>query len=172
VIRGVEATLVDNGMPCVILRAADLGIEGTETPEALEANADLRARLEAIRLEAGPMMNLGDVTDRSVPKMTLIAPPRAGGAVLTRTFIPHHCHSSIGVLGAVTVATACLVPASVADGIVEVPGGSPRALSIEHPTGEMTVIAHLDAEGTVHRAEVLRTARKLMDGVVFPGDPR
>jgi 4-oxalomesaconate tautomerase len=118
------------------------------------------------------MMNLGDVTDRSVPKMTLVAPPRAGGAVLTRTFIPHRCHSSIGVLGAVTVATACLVPASVADGIVEVPGSSPQALSIEHPTGEMTVIAHLDAEGTVHRAEVLRTARKLMDGVVFPGDPR
>jgi 4-oxalomesaconate tautomerase len=172
VIRGLEATLIDNGMPCAILRAADLGIEGTETPEELEANAGLRTRLEAIRLAAGPMMNLGEVTEQSVPKMTLIAPPRAGGAILTRTFIPHRCHSSIGVLGAVTVGTACLVPGSVADGIADVPGGPQQALSIEHPTGEMTVIAHLDPEGAVRRAEVLRTARKLMDGIVFPGDAR
>jgi 4-oxalomesaconate tautomerase len=168
-VDGTEVTLIDNGMPCVILRAADLGIEGTEAPEALEANGSLRARLEAIRLAAGPMMNLGDVAAKSVPKMTLVAPPRSGGAILTRTFIPHRCHKTIGVLGAVTVATACLVPGSVAEDLARVPDGAEKALSIEHPSGEMTVIAHLDPTGTVARTEVLRTARKLMDGMVFPG---
>lgn len=166
-IDGVRVTLIDNGMPCVILRASDMGIEGTEAPEALEADDALRARLEAIRLKAGPMMNLGDVTAKSVPKMTMVAPPRDGGAILTRTFIPHRCHKTIGVLGAVTVATACLVPGSQAFDIADVPEGTEKALAIEHPSGEMTVIAHLGADGAVERADVLRTARKLMDGVVF-----
>jgi 4-oxalomesaconate tautomerase len=114
-------------------------------------------------------MNLGDVAAKSVPKMTLVAPPRSGGAILTRTFIPHRCHKTIGVLGAVTVATAYLVPGSVAEDLARVPDGAEKALSIEHPSGEMTVIAHLDPTGTVARTEVLRTARKLMDGMVFPG---
>jgi 4-oxalomesaconate tautomerase len=172
VILGTAVTLIDNGMPCVILRAADFGLRGTETPAELEADADLRARLEAIRLEAGLMMNLGDVAAKSVPKMTLVAPPRAGGAVLTRTFIPHRCHSSVGVLGAVTVATACMVSGSVAEGLAAVPDGLRKALSVEHPTGEMTVIASIDADGSVARAEALRTARKLMDGMVFPAPGR
>jgi 4-oxalomesaconate tautomerase len=168
VILGTAVTLIDNGMPCVILRAADFGLRGTETPAELEADADLRARLEAIRLEAGPMMNLGDVATKSVPKMTLVAPPQAGGAILTRTFIPHRCHKTIGVLGAVTVATACMVSGSVAQGLAEVPDGLRKALSVEHPSGEMTVIAHLGSSGAVARSEVLRTARKLMDGVTYP----
>jgi 4-oxalomesaconate tautomerase len=167
-VEGTRVTLIDNGMPCVILRAADVGIAGTESPGELEANAALRARLEAIRLAAGPMMNLGDVARKSVPKMTLVSPPRAGGAIATRTFIPHRCHDAIGVLGAVTVATACLLPGSQAADIAHVPAGTERPLSIEHPSGEMTVIAHLSPDGAVARAEVLRTARKLMDGRAFP----
>jgi 4-oxalomesaconate tautomerase len=113
-VEGTRATLIDNGMPCVILRAADFGVDGTEAPAALEANAPLRARLETIRLAAGPLMALGDVSRKSVPKMTLVSSPRAGGAISTRTFIPHRCHDAIGVLGAVTVATACLLPGSQA----------------------------------------------------------
>jgi len=167
-IDGVAVTMIDNGMPCVILRAADMGISGTETPAELEADQALRARLEAIRLEAGPRMNLGDVAQKSVPKMTMVSAPRAGGAIATRTFIPHRCHKSIGVLGAVSVATACLIEGSVAAGLATVPAGREKALAIEHPSGEMTVIGHLAADGTVERAEVLRTARKLFDGMVFP----
>ena len=165
-IDGLDVTLIDNGMPCVILRAADLGISGTETPEALEANEGLRARLEKIRLAAGPMMNLGDVSEKSVPKMTMISPALEGGAISTRTFIPHRCHKAIGVLGAVSVATACLTSGALGhDPNREVT--SREALSIEHPTGEMTVIGHMQ-DGEVVRVEVLRTARKLMDGTVFP----
>ena len=113
------------------------------------------------------MMNLGDVSDKSVPKMTMVSAPRAGGAISTRTFIPHRCHKTIGVLGAVSVATACLIEGSPAAALAETGAGPERRLAIEHPTGEMTVIARLDATGTPTSAAILRTARKLMDGVVF-----
>ena len=166
-IGGIDVTLIDNGMPCVVLRAADIGVSGDEPPEVLEANAALRARLEAIRHEAGPLMNLGNVTEKSVPKMAMVGPPLRGGAIATRTFIPHRCHSAIGVLGAVSVATACLTPGAVGSDLAQIPDGNPKALSVEHPTGEMTVVGHMEG-GAVARSEVLRTARKLMDGLVFP----
>jgi 4-oxalomesaconate tautomerase len=166
VIDGVECTLIDNGMPCVVMRAADLGIEGTESPEALEANAALREKLEAIRLKAGPMMNLGDVAKKSVPKMTMVSPSRAGGAISTRTFIPHKCHDAIGVLGAVSVATACLLPNGPARELARIPQGGEKLISVEHPTGEMGVIVTVK-DGEVTNAAVLRTARKLFDGRVF-----
>lgn len=166
-VEGVAVTCIDNGMPCVVIRAADLGISGAESPEALEADQGLRGRLEAIRLACGPLMNLGDVTDKSVPKMTLVSPPRQGGAISTRTFIPHRCHAAIGVLGAVSTATACLTEGSVAWDLADRGEGAERRLSVEHPTGEMTVVVSIDARGAVARAAILRTARKLMDGVVF-----
>ncbi len=167
VIDGVEATLIDNGMPVVVLRARDLGVTGAESRDALDADAPLKARLESIRLKAGPMMNLGDVADKSVPKMSLVAAPAAGGAILTRTFIPHRCHASIGVLGAVSVATACLLPGSPAANLATLPEGPRKALAVEHPTGEMTVVVDLDESGRVRSAALLRTARKLFDGIVF-----
>ena len=167
VIDGVEVTLIDNGMPVVVLRAADLGITGEETREALDANEALKARLESIRLQAGPRMNLGDVRDKSVPKMSLVSAPKAGGAISTRTFIPHRCHASIGVLGAVSVATACLLPGAPAAALANIPPGQRKTLAVEHPTGEMTVVVDLDEDGAVRSAALLRTARKLFDGVVF-----
>ncbi|MEC3861223.1 4-oxalomesaconate tautomerase [Mesobacterium sp. TK19101] len=167
VVAGVEVTMIDNGMPCVVLRAADMGISGQETPEELEGNADLRARLEAIRLACGPRMNLGDVAAKSVPKMTMVSPAVNGGAIGTRTFIPHRCHKTIGVLGAVSVATACLTPGAVGYDMADRGVGRERVLSVEHPTGEMTVVATLDDTGLVAEAAILRTARKLMDGEVF-----
>ncbi|MGE4324761.1 MAG: 4-oxalomesaconate tautomerase [Pseudodonghicola sp.] len=168
VIEGVEVTMIDNGMPCVVMRAEDMGITGVESPEELEANEGLRARLEAIRLACGPLMNLGDVADKSVPKMTMVSAPRDGGAISTRTFIPHRCHKAIGVLGAVSVATACLIKGTPAHGLAVTGTGVELSLAVEHPTGEMTVVARLDAQGLVAEAAILRTARKLMDGLVFP----
>jgi len=167
VVEGVEVTMIDNGMPCVVMRAADLGISGEQTPDELEANEGLRCKLEAIRLICGPLMNLGDVSEQSVPKMTMVSAPRAGGVIATRTFIPHRCHKSIGVLGAVSVATACLTYGSPAYDLANRGAGSERALSVEHPTGETTVVATLDDEDAVVSAAILRTARKLMDGEVF-----
>lgn len=166
-IDGHDVTLIDNGMPCVILDAGAFGLTGVESPEVLEADAALKARIESIRLKAGPMMNLGDVTEKSVPKMTLVSTPKNGGALSTRTFIPHRCHKAIGVLGAVSVGTACLLATGPAAKHAAVGDSDPRRISIEHPTGEFTVVAHLGPDGMVQRAGVLRTARKLMDGLVF-----
>ncbi len=166
-VAGVDVTLIDNGMPCVILDAADFGITGTESPAELDANDTLKARLEEIRLIVGPMMNLGDVASNSVPKMTLVSPAQNGGTISTRSFIPHRCHDAIGVLAAVSVASACLLPEGPAARYAKIPEGQEKAMSVEHPTGEFTVIAKLDERGELLTAGVLRTARKLMDGVVF-----
>jgi 4-oxalomesaconate tautomerase len=166
-IDNVSCTLIDNGMPCVVFKAGDVGATGYEDRETLDNATALKARIEAIRLKAGPMMNLGDVTDKSVPKMMLVAPPRNGGAVTVRSFIPHRAHASIGVLGAVSVATACLMPGSPAAGVAAIPEGRRKILSVEHPSGETTCVLETDDDGVVTSAAMLRTARKLMDGVVF-----
>jgi 4-oxalomesaconate tautomerase len=167
VVNGVPVTLIDNGMPCVVMKAADVGITGYEDRDWLDANDDLKAKIEAIRLAVGERMNLGDVREKSVPKMMLVAPPKNGGAVTVRSFIPHRAHATIGVLGAVSVATACLIPGSPAAEVADIPAGQRKTLSVEHPTGEMSCVLELDDSGAVKSAALLRTARKLMDGVVF-----
>jgi 4-oxalomesaconate tautomerase len=170
-VDGLEVTCIDNGMPVVILNAADFGKSGAEAPEELEKSADLKARIERIRLELGPRMNLGDVSRKTVPKMTLVSPSRDGGNVATRTFIPHRVHEAIGVLGAVSVATACVTPGSVAARVAGLGGGAgARRLDIEHPTGYFTVemdVDVVDGRVTVNRSALVRTARKLMRGEVF-----
>lgn len=171
-IEGVDVTLVDNGMPVVVLRAADVGVTGYEAPAELEGNASLRAAVERLRLAAGPLMNLGDVAALTVPKMTLVAAPRDGGALCTRTFIPHRCHDAIGVLGAVSVATAALLGDGPATDVAVLDGSD--TVVVEHPTGSFAAAVSLafsggpDRSPEVLRAGIIRTARKLMDGVVFP----
>ena len=172
-VDGIQVTCIDNGMPVVVMRAADLGVTGRETPGQLEANADLKARVERIRLAIGPRMSLADVTKKTVPKMCLVSPPEHGGAIATRTFIPHRVHEAIGVLGAVSVATACVLPGSVASAVAVVGDGPSYRLDVEHPTGYFTVdldVEHGGRDLQVRRAALLRTARKLMRGEVFvPG---
>jgi 4-oxalomesaconate tautomerase len=170
---GVEVTCIDNGMPVVVMLADDLGVTGSETRDELNANAELKKRIESIRLQAGPAMKLGDVTKKVVPKMCLVSKPTPGGHINTRTFIPHDCHSAVGVLGAVTVATAAVTPGTVAHRVAEVPAGSRKTFSVQHPSGEFTVVLEMDAQKPheVARASLLRTARLLMRGeVMIPGD--
>lgn len=169
-VDGVPCTLIDNGMPVIVLRAADVGRSGYEPREELDGDTELKARLERIRLAAGPLMHLGDVSGKVVPKIALVAPPRAGGAICTRSFIPHECHASIGVFAAVTVATAAALPGSPAASVAAMPAGRERALSVEHPTGEFTVtltVGGTPARPVIERAGLLRTARILMDGRAF-----
>lgn len=163
----VRTTLIDNGMPCVVLAAADVGITGYEDRETLDADTALKAKVEAIRLKAGPLMNLGDVADKSVPKMMLVAPPREGGTIAVRALIPHRVHASVGVLGAVTVATACLIEDTPAATLGNVPDGRVRTLRVEHPSGVTHCVVTVDQEGRPVEAGIVRTARKLMDGEVF-----
>ena len=172
-VDGVEVTCIDNGMPVVILDAADLGITGYETPETLEANHDFTDRLEHIRLQAGKLMGLGDVSQKTVPKMTLVSAPSNDGAVNTRTFIPFRCHTSIGVLGAITVGTAARINGSVAQRLSRATDNN--VVRIEHPTGffDVEIDVQPDEAGDVQvdYAAALRTARKLFDGRVFPHAP-
>lgn len=169
-IEGVDCTLVDNGMPVVVMEAADLGITGYESCADLEANQTLRSRLETIRHKAAELMGLGDVSNSTIPKLTMVAPPRDGGTLCTRTFIPHRCHDAIGVLGAVSVATAAILPGSPAARVAA--PHSNGSIVLEHPTGTFEAIADItvgeDGIPKVERAGIVRTARKLMDGVVFP----
>jgi len=171
-VDGIEVTCIDNGMPVIILRASALGVTGAETPTQLEANAALVAKVESLRLKLGPRMNLGDVTRKTVPKMCLVSAPRNGGSIATATFIPHRVHEAIGVLGAVSVATACVIPGSVASQLVQRSEASGPRIEVEHPTGFFTVDVEVEVAQSivVRRAMLLRTARKLLRGDVFvPG---
>jgi 4-oxalomesaconate tautomerase len=166
VIDGVDCTLIDNGMPIVVMRAADFGLSGQETRDEIEAMAAVKARVEAIRLQAGPLMGLGDVAEASVPKMTLVSAPANGGAISTRSFIPKRVHASVGVFAAVSAATACLLPGSPAAAMAVIPADG--RFRIEHPTGAAEVFLDIGPTGEVRGAGTIRTARKLMEGFVFP----
>jgi 4-oxalomesaconate tautomerase len=170
VIDGVEVSCVDNGMPVVVARASDLGITGYEPEQDLAADDALRGRVQSLRLAAGKLMGLGDVSAQAVPKTTLVSAPRDGGTICTRTFIPIRPHTAIGVLGAVTVATALLLPGGVGRELAQFPD-SGHLVDVEHPTGHMQVEVELDTSVDPPRvlsAGVVRTARKLFDGTVYP----
>jgi 4-oxalomesaconate tautomerase len=166
---GIPVTCVDNGMPVVVVAAASFGKTGYEPVAALEGDEDLNKRVQELRLEAGKAMGLGDVSSTTVPKISLVAPPAHGGTISTRTFIPVRVHESIGVLGAVSVGTAIVIPGAVGHDLAVLGGGS--RLSVEHPSGALQVEVELDTSVTpprVLRSGVVRTARKLFDGFVFP----
>ena len=165
----IDVTCIDNGMPLVLMRAAEMGRTGYETAAELNADTDLKIRLEALRLKTGQIMGLGDVTKKTYPKMTLIAAPRNGGSLSTRSFIPHVCHDAIGVLAAVTVGTACVLDGSVTQGMAVMSSGNPKTISVVRPTGEFSVELGIDPANAqnVTRAALLRTARLLMRGEVM-----
>lgn len=166
----LDVTCIDNGMPLVIFKAADVGATGLETVAELNADTDLKRRIEALRLQISQTMGLGDVSAKNYPKMTLIAPPQHGGALTTRSFIPHVCHDAIGVLAAVTVGTAVKMPGTVCEGVAQLQQGTgPLTVSVEHPTGEFSVTLDSDPAhpDVVTKAALLRTARLLMRGEVM-----
>lgn len=175
-IDGVDVTCIDNGMPVVLIRAVDLGVSGNESAAELDADESLKARLQSIRLQLGPLMNLGDVDGAAVPKMCLISPPQGQGIVNTRTFIPYKCHEAIGVLGAVSVATACLVPGSISHGLAKIPVANRDGsftLSVEHPSGEFSCVVNADLSKQpfkVTSAGLVRTARLLSRGQLYLPD--
>ncbi len=175
VIDGIRCTLIDNGMPVVVMKAVDVGRTGHEPRDQLDKDSELKERIEAIRLKAGPLMRLGDVSKKAVPKICLVAEPRAGGSIATRSFIPHECHASIGVFAAVTVATAAALPGSPASEVANMPQGRERTVVVEHPTGEFTVnltVGGKTGRPVIERAGLLRTARVLFDGIAYAPESR
>lgn len=169
-IDGVAVTLIDVSVPMMILRAADLGKTGYETPAELDADRDFFARLETMRQEAGRRMGLGDVTGKVIPKVAILAAPRDGGHVAARYFVPHKAHAAFAVTGALCVATVSVLEGSVSDGLAQRPAGEDREILIEHPSGMIDVA--LRTSGQSHDLQVvsagaIRTARKLVTGEVF-----
>lgn len=169
-VKGLKVTLVDNGMPVVMINAGDLGLEGDESIEQLESNAKLKARIEELRLAVGPLMNLGDVKDKTVPKMTIVSAPKNGGMINTRSFIPHRVHDAVGVLAAVSVATAAAIPGAVGHDLADIPTEQKKLCHVEHPTGALTVEVELDEDPAVQvptSTAIMRTARLLFNGTTY-----
>lgn len=167
-IAGHRATLIDNGMPVVLLDAAEFGVAGDETPAELESRAELAAAVESVRRTSGELMGLGDVAEQTVPKVFLLSAPRSKGAIGTRGFIPRSVHTSIGVLMAASIAAAVRIPGTVA---AEIAAASADDLTrIEHPSGIFDAkVRVFQVDGVwCGTSTSLRTARKLFDGTVFP----
>lgn len=170
---GVEVTCIDQGMPVIILCASDVGFSGAETCDEMEAARDTLQRIEQIRLQAARLMGMGDVSQAVVPKVALVSAPHHGGAIQTRSLIPKRAHASIGVFAAASVATACVLPGSTAHRIAVLPPGPVKRMDIEHASGSFSV--RLEVGGTpddpvVERTGIVRTARAIFDGYVFPRD--
>lgn len=163
-VGGVAATLIDGAMPMLLLRAADLGVDIAATPEALNADRGLFARVEALRREAGSRMGLGDVADSVVPKPCLIGPATAGADMQARYFTPHDCHRAMAVTGGVTLAAAARMPGTLAR---QAAGGDPgQVVRIAHPSGVMEVPIGLEGD-EVAWAGTLRTARRIFEGTLL-----
>lgn len=173
-IDGVAVTLIDNAMPMMLLRADSVGLRGDETPEEIDANSEMLARVEALRLEAGRRMGLGDVSRLVTPKVGLLSAAREGGTIASRYLVPHSCHRSHAATGAICLATACCLEGTVAAEIIGGAVGQSGDVVIEHPAGRIDVGVTLepDAQGgmRVARTEILRTARRIFEGFVYvPG---
>jgi 2-methylaconitate cis-trans-isomerase PrpF len=154
-------------MPIVIMRAADMGITGYETKAELDANTDLIERFEEIRMEAGRRMGMGNVTGKVVPKVAFVAPPKNGGSITSRYFVPGNCHPSHAVTGGICMATCAVMNGTVADGISVVNQTPEETILIEHPLGnlqvELSVTGH-EADLTFNYGGILRTARPIFKG--------
>lgn len=170
-IDGIEVTCMDVAMPMAIARASDFGLTGYESAEELDANRDFFKRMEAVRLEAGRLMGMGDVTKSVTPKFGILAAPREGGAIAARYFMPWTCHPSLAVTGSQCIAACTLTPGTVADGLGQLPQGTPALMRIEHPMGIIEVTVDYDGSGpdgfSLKSAGLIRTARLIARGEVM-----
>ena len=166
---GIEVTCMDVAMPMAIARAEDFGLTGYETVEELDTNREFFARMEAVRLKAGKAMGLGDVTQSVTPKFGLFAPARDGGTICTRYFMPWTTHPSMAVTGSQCLASCALTPGTVADGLLDRPTQSQANVVLEHASGTIEVLVDFEMNNhfTLNSAGLLRTARKLADGLIY-----
>ncbi|MEP4030935.1 4-oxalomesaconate tautomerase [Roseibium polysiphoniae] len=171
-VQGIEVTCMDVAMPLVIARASDFGLTGHESAEQLDANTAFFERMEAIRIEAGKRMGMGDVTKSVTPKFGLLAPANQGGTIAARYFMPWKTHPTMAVTGAQCLASCALTPGSVADGLLTRPSASPVEVVLEHASGTIDVLVDYSSDNgfELKSAGLVRTARKLADGHVYVPD--
>lgn len=169
-VRGIAVTCMDVAMPMVIARAADFGLTGQESREALDGNKEFFAEMEQVRIEAGAAMGFENVAESVVPKFGLLSAARNGGSVATRYFMPWRTHPTMAVTGAQCLAACALTPGTVSDGLLDRPETSPAPIVLEHPSGHIDLTVDFDRQdGAVllHSVGLVRTARKLADGKVY-----
>ncbi|WP_236012313.1 4-oxalomesaconate tautomerase [Marinobacter mangrovi] len=174
-IDGIEVTCLDAATPIMMVSAADLGLDGRESPVELDDHPTMLKRLELIRREAGHRMGLGDVSQSVLPKPVVLSAPFSDTATLcTRYFVPHRCHKSIAVTGAIAVATAVSVPGTVANRIATgaeklAAAGRLSQVRLEHPSGFIDLdVEHRNENACdIARVSLIRTARKIMSGTIF-----
>ena len=168
-VDGVAVSCIDAAVPLMIARAEDLGMSGHESPGELDGNRALFSRMEALRLKAGELMGLGDVSKSVVPRMALLAAPRQGGSISARFFMPWAAHPAYSVTGAICTGACLLVPGTVAAGLAALADTRPTPVRIEHPGGAIDVVFDWQVKGgafDLKSAGLLRTARKLFSGTV------
>lgn len=174
-IDGVDVTCIDIAMPMVFAQASALDLSGYESPAELDQNLPFMQRMQAIRIEAGRRMGLGDVRESVMPKFALVAPPRNDGVVTSRYFTPWQCHPTYAVSGSICVSSAAVLPGSVVNQVSDCGGiDVPSPVVIEHPAGSIAVALDASIDGDellVRSGGSLRTARPIMAGVVYiPAD--
>ncbi len=166
-IDGIEVSCIDVAVPMVIVPAGAVGVTGHETKAQLDADAALIDRLATIRIEAGRRMGLGECSALVIPKPVLVAAPRSGGTIASRDFVPFNCHATYSVTGSMALATACMLPGTVAHRIAHLREGARQTVAIEHPGGIIEVQMHArerEGEFALEEASLLRTCRKLFEG--------
>lgn len=169
-IDGVEVTCFAGAMAVMLVDAAALGVRGNETPEELDANLPMMARLETIRRKAGQLMGLGDVSGMVVPKPALLSRGPAPNTITSRYFTPLACHTSHAVTGAVSVAAACFTAGTIAHRLSPASGAGVHRLAVCHPAGKIELELECVSENshlTVKHVSMVRTARKIMSGELF-----
>lgn len=183
VIDGIKVSLVDCGNPCCFVSAAELSIDGDILPDEVERHPSLLPKLDAIRRKASVMMGLSeDMTSvaGSIPKIALISRASThellSGKILEQSDIDLKVraisvgqpHRAVPITVAMAVAAAAKIPGSIVHSIKGAVGNiSSTGLTLGHPSGKIVVGAHFDSNGSVTNATVYRTARRLMDGLVY-----
>ena len=157
-------------MPMVLARAIDFGLTGTESREELDSNREFFQKMEQIRIKAGELMGMGDVSQSVTPKFGIIASAEKEGHINTRYFMPWDTHPTMAVTGSQCIASCALTPGTIADGMMTITGNSPVTVTLQHPLGTMDVLVDYTIEDGIftHKSAGLkRTARKLAEGTVF-----
>ncbi|MFK7865819.1 MAG: 4-oxalomesaconate tautomerase [Alphaproteobacteria bacterium] len=169
VIDGIEVTCMDVAMPMVIARAQAFGLSGHEDVGALNENRDFFDKMEKIRIQAGALMGMGDVTKSVTPKFGLLAPAQNGGTIAARYFMPWSAHPTMAVTGSQCLAACALTAGSVADDMLNRPSTAPATIILEHPMGVMDVIMDWenDDKFSLKSAGLIRSARKIAQGTLF-----
>lgn len=178
----IDVTAIDSAIPAVFVRAVDMGASCTSLPAALDADTALMARLEMVRRAASVAMGIAPDLEAAgriiaIPKVAMVAPAqdydaldghiRAAGDhdLLIRMISAGQAHRASPVTGALALASAACFPDSVVARCLP-PGVDRGRIRIGTPSGILTVGARTDAAGGIVSATVIRTQRRLMEGMV------